>query len=94
MPVWALSACLRWDNLGEGHPIIAESPVWRSEQADRENDEATRFVLAQRGLFDGSGRLDAGFRDSLIVLARPGVEFSCWAKDTEGSYRALVAAIG
>ncbi|MQA11031.1 MAG: hypothetical protein GEU98_21240 [Pseudonocardiaceae bacterium] len=94
LPVWALAACLRWDNLGEGHPVFAETPLWRNEQAERELDEATRDELARCGLLEATGRVDPDFRDTLIVLTRPGTEFSCWAKHTEGSYRMLVAAIG
>jgi hypothetical protein len=94
IPVSALAACLRWDNLGEGHPVVAESPLWRDERAERENDEAARAVLNRVGLFDSRGRLDAGFRDSLRVLARADVDYSCWARDSNGPSSALVAVIG
>lgn len=93
LPVSTLAACLRRENLGDGHPVIAESPVWRDRRAEREHEEAVRGELAGHGLLD-DGKLDPDFRESLTVLARPAAEYSCWAKDANGAYRALVGVSG
>lgn len=94
MPVWALAACLRWDNLGEGSPVIAETPTWRDEQTERELNDATRAELERNELLASDGRTTPEFRDTLVVLARPGVEYTCWANGVDGAYRMMVAAVG
>ncbi|WP_132877737.1 ESX secretion-associated protein EspG [Tamaricihabitans halophyticus] len=84
---------MRWDSLGESHPVLAGQPDWQGPGQTTEIDARAREVLAAVGLYQGD-RLDPRFRDALVVLTRPSVEFSCWATDAQGPYRILVAAIG
>jgi hypothetical protein len=62
---------------GEPHTVLAETPTWYSEEAQRKEDELANEELARFGL---SGRLgvDPGLLATVEAVARPQIEYYGW----------------
>ena len=68
---------------GEPHTVLAETPTWYSDEAQRAEDEKVNAELAKQGLF-GSRGMHAGFVATAEAIARPQVEYFGWI---DGGYQ-------
>jgi EspG family len=67
---------------GETHTVLAETPMFYDDTAQREEDERVNAELARQGLTGPRG-LDAGLRATLDAVARPQLEYYGWV---DGGY--------
>jgi EspG family len=88
-----LNTVLRWEKVDEAHTVLAATPVWRDDEAQREANQRAWAELTQQGL-TVARQLEPGFRGTLIALMRPAVEFFGWISTPNGTIGVLVAASG
>ncbi len=62
---------------GEPHTVLAETPTWYSDEAQREEDERVNAELAKAGLFGPRG-MHPGFVATVEAIARPQLEYYGW----------------
>lgn len=91
--VTALVRVLRQHRLGV-HPVLDTTPTFTDAAQDRVADAAMWRELGEWGLLDRRGRLDPGVLDTLLVLARPSVEYFGWFSTSRRDYGLLVAELG
>ena len=82
---------------GEPHTVLAETPTWYSDEAQRAEDERTNEELAKQGLFGPRG-MDPGFVATIEAVARPHLEYYGWIdggfQGKPVSYRLLGGSAG
>lgn len=93
LPLDALTAVLRWENVDQPHPVLASELRWRTADEQRRVDQATLAELDEVGLVT-DGSVDQDFRDVMAVLARPTVEYFGWMSTLHGDVGVLVASNG
>jgi hypothetical protein len=59
---------------GEPHTVLAETPTWYSDEAQRKEDELANEELARFGL-SGRRRVNPGLLATVEAVARPQVEY-------------------
>jgi hypothetical protein len=62
---------------GEPHTVLAETPTWYSEEAQRKEDERANEELARQGLHGHRG-LQPGLLATIEAVSRPQVEYFGW----------------
>lgn len=62
---------------GETHTVLAETPMFYDDTAQREEDERVNAELSRHGLTGPRG-LDAGLRATLDAVAHPQLEYYGW----------------
>ncbi|MCR6489510.1 ESX secretion-associated protein EspG [Amycolatopsis sp. OK19-0408] len=82
---------------GEPHTVLAETPTWYSEEAQRAEDERVNAELAKAGLFGPRG-MHPGFVATIEAVARPQLEYYGWVdggfQGKPVSYRLLAGSAG
>ena len=91
--VAALTRVLRQHRLGV-HPVLDVTPTFSDGAEDRAAEAAMWREFGELGLLDRRGRLDPGVLDTLLVLARPTVEYFGWFSSRFRDYGLLVAELG
>jgi hypothetical protein len=87
-----LGTVWRRENLGELHTTLVDVPAWRDEDALRAELHAATGDLARQNLLAGRD-LDADFRDSLNLLARPSIEYYGWIAYTDGEQHTNITVL-
>lgn len=81
----------------EPHTVLAETPVWRSEEARRAEQERVNTELAHLGLIGPRG-IDPDLEALVDTLARPTLEYYAWVQGNvegqEASYTLLAGSAG
>ncbi|SDX30365.1 EspG family protein [Amycolatopsis xylanica] len=62
---------------GEPHTVLAETPTFYDQSAQRKEDDRVNAELARYGLFGPRG-LDSGLKATLEAVARPQLEYYAW----------------
>jgi hypothetical protein len=62
---------------GEPHTVLAETPTWYGDEAQRAENERANEELARQGFLDRRG-VNAGLLATLEAVARPQVEYYGW----------------
>lgn len=91
--VTALTRVLRQHRLGV-HPVLDVTPTFCDGAEDRAAEAAMWREFGELGLLDRRGGLDQGLLDTLLVLARPSVEYFGWFTSRFREYGLLVAELG
>lgn len=82
---------------GEPHTVLAETPTWYSDEAQRAEDERVNAELTKAGLFGARG-MHPGFVATVEAIARPQLEYYGWVdggfQGRPVSYRLLGGSAG
>ncbi|UOZ08947.1 ESX secretion-associated protein EspG [Amycolatopsis sp. WQ 127309] len=82
---------------GEPHTVLAETPTWYSDEAQRAEDERVNAELTKAGLFGPRG-MHPGFVATIEAVARPQLEYYGWVdggfQGKAVSYRLLAGSAG
>jgi ESX secretion-associated protein EspG len=82
---------------GEPHTVLAETPTWYSDEAQRAEDERVNTELTKAGLFGPRG-MHPGFVATVEAIARPQLEYYGWVdggfQGKPVSYRLLAGSAG
>lgn len=87
---WLLAA----ERIGEPHPVLASTAVWRPRAEEQALDERTRDEIAALGWYDRKGTLDAEVTATLVMLCRATSEFFGWISRGEATAGVLTAGLG
>lgn len=78
LPVSVLATLAARERLGPLHLALQPEPRWLPEEEQTATDSTLDDVLAEAGLLDGRGRVDAEFLDLLPLLTAAEVEYYGW----------------
>lgn len=89
-----LAWVVREEGVGELHPVLAPTAVWRPRAGWAEAAELARAEVARLGWLDRRGRLDVEVVAALAVLCRPGTECYGWISEGGHTIGVLATARG
>jgi hypothetical protein len=88
-----LARVLHTTGVGEPPITLADGAVWVDPQTDAADAQRAWQALADAGL-DGAAGADSGFIDTLVVLARPSVEYYGWITHDDVTFAVQASALG
>lgn len=91
LPAETLARLVALENLGDLHPTLKPTAVWRRRSDEEELD---RKVHGELGAFDDRGRVEAELAASLAVLCRASTEVYGWIQREDRTIGVLAGAIG
>jgi hypothetical protein len=91
-----LATVWRRENLGDLHNVLVDVAYWRDDDGEKEALRLASGELAAKGLLAGRD-LAPDFRNTLLLVARPAVEFYGWIatrdSESEAKLGVLLAAV-
>ncbi|PXY21070.1 ESX secretion-associated protein EspG [Prauserella muralis] len=94
LPVTALAAVVARQGLGELHIAVQPEPVWIPPGDRPDAESAVDTALAEAGLLEGRGRVDADFLDWLPLLTNATIEYYGWLSQNDTTWSVLAAGRG
>ncbi|MEU6642197.1 ESX secretion-associated protein EspG [Saccharomonospora sp. NPDC046836] len=89
-----LAGVVERERLGSLHPVLQPEPLWIPESEKQSAEAGIDRALAEAGLVDGRGRVDADFLDWLPLLTSASLEYYGWISHGEDTWGVLAVSRG
>ncbi|EHR52547.1 hypothetical protein SacmaDRAFT_4361 [Saccharomonospora marina XMU15] len=94
LPLSALAGVVEREGMGSLHLALRPEPMWLPQQERGEAGSRVDKHLAEAGLVDGRGRVDADFLDWLPLLTHASLEYYGWLNHGDSTWSVLTASRG
>ncbi|NIJ10767.1 hypothetical protein FHU38_001111 [Saccharomonospora amisosensis] len=94
LPLSALAGVVEREGVGSLHLALQPEPMWLPQDERGDAESRVDKYLADAGLVDGRGRVDADFLDWLPLLTHASVEYYGWLNHGDTTWSVLAASRG